>query len=81
MVCNHPAVAEVRVDPVTGTAKLEPTISPADARAEDGPCGPEGLLFDTRSVPATVLVALLSSDGGRLLVGLTALIGAATLFG
>lgn len=65
LTCNHPAVAEIHVNPVTGAAKLKPTMTGEEARDEAGPCGPEAALFEPRSLPATVFVSMMSTSGGR----------------
>jgi hypothetical protein len=38
-------------------------------RSEGGLCGPEGALFESRSLPASVLVYLACSSPGRWIVG------------
>lgn len=68
--CSHPAVMEIRADPVTGVVSSRSTMTAAEARAESGPCGPEGALFDSRSLPASVLVSMLSTSAGRWVIGL-----------
>jgi hypothetical protein len=35
------------------------------ARAEDGACGPEGALFDARSLPGQIFIAFLTSRPGK----------------
>jgi hypothetical protein len=64
LVCTHPAVSRITVDPVTGAVKSDP-LDAAKARADDGACGPEGALFDARSVPGQIAVAVLSTTLGR----------------
>jgi hypothetical protein len=64
LVCTHPAVAEIKANPETGKVKMIPEFA-KDARAEGGPCGPEGALFDPRSLPAQALVSMLSTGSGR----------------
>ena len=80
LACTHPAVGEFVTNPITGTGKLVP-LEAEKARAVDGPCGPEAALFDPRSLPATVLVEMLSSSIGRWVLGIGGLIGLAYLFG
>lgn len=58
--CTHPAVAEVVVDPETGATKSH-AADPKIARSEDGACGPEGALFDSRSVPGLAVAYVFSS--------------------
>ena len=58
--CTHPAVSEISVNPETGKTKLR-AANPKLARSEDGPCGPEGALFDSRSVPGLAFAYVFSS--------------------
>jgi hypothetical protein len=80
LVCTHPAVAEIKTDPETGKVKVLPEFS-KDARAEGGPCGPEGALFDSRSMPGLVVVNVLSNRFGRWAALTAGLLGCAYLFG
>jgi hypothetical protein len=64
LVCTHPAVSQITVDPVTGSVKSSP-LDAEKARAEDGACGPEGALFDARSLPGQVFIAFLTSRPGK----------------
>lgn len=63
-VCTHPAVSKIGMDPVSGTASVD-YLAAEKARAEDGACGPEGALFDARSLPGQVAVLILSKAWGR----------------
>ena len=47
LACTHPAVGEIKVNPVTGKPRVV-HASAEEARAETGACGPEGALFDSR---------------------------------
>jgi hypothetical protein len=58
--CTHPAASQISVSPVTGKPKLK-HFDAEKMRAEDGPCGPEGALFDSRSVPGLLFVSVLTS--------------------
>ena len=74
IVCTHPAASEIGVSPVSGRAKA--TYFDADkVRAEDGACGPEGALFDARSLPALFVVSVLTSKFGPWLLFFGAAIG------
>jgi hypothetical protein len=64
LVCTHPAASTIKADPETGKIKTKPAFA-KDARAEDGPCGPEGALFDSRSLPGLIAVSVLSHPVGR----------------
>lgn len=68
--CTHPAVSKVSVSPITGGTSAKYPLA-EDVRAEDGACGPEGALFDARSVPGQLVVSFLMSGVGRwaLLIG------------
>jgi hypothetical protein len=71
VVCTHPAASELRVSPISGKPKIK-HFAAEKARAEDGACGPEGALFDSRSLPGLVVVSVLTSKwamGGLLFVG------------
>jgi hypothetical protein len=46
--CRHPAVQAYESDPVSGQITAIP-LPAKMARAEDGPCGPEGALFDPQA--------------------------------
>lgn len=63
IVCTHPAAGKITVSPISGKAKA--TYPDAEkVRAEDGACGPEGALFDARSVPGQIAIAVLLSRPG-----------------
>jgi hypothetical protein len=64
LVCTHPAVVEVSVNPVTGNARTK-AANPEDARSETGACGPEGALFDSRSLPGLIVVSALAMPAWR----------------
>lgn len=68
LACQHPAVAEVRADPVTGTVKLR-SVDAAIARGVDGACGPEGALFEERSLPGKMAIWLFATTPGRVVLG------------
>lgn len=72
MACTHPAVALISINAETGSVKTQAVLA-RDARAPDGLCGPEGALFDQRSLPATIIISILSTAGGRWAVGLIGL--------
>lgn len=72
LACEHPAVAEVLTDPVSGTVKI--VAESADtARSPSGRCGPEGALFEERSLPGQFAIWLLATTKGRWVLGGTAL--------
>lgn len=48
--CNHYVNWNRRFDPATGTWFGDLRMSTREARAAEGPCGPEGLLFERRSL-------------------------------
>ena len=58
--CTHPAASEIRVSPITGKTKVVHRDA-EKIRAEDGPCGPEGALFDSRSVPGLLFMSVVTS--------------------
>jgi hypothetical protein len=64
IVCTHPAASEVAVSPITGKAKMT-HLDAVKVRAEDGACGPDGELFDSRSPVGLAVVSVLSSSLGR----------------
>jgi hypothetical protein len=64
LACTHPAVSEIRANPETGAVKVSPADA-MEARSENGLCGPEGALFDSRSLPGLVFVNVLSTSVGR----------------
>lgn len=68
LACSHPAVAVIHSDPVTGTVRTV-AVDAALARAEGGACGPEGALFEERSLPGRVAIWLFATTGGRVLLG------------
>jgi hypothetical protein len=80
LVCTHPAVIGVNADPEMGTVKIEKVFA-KDARSEDGACGPEGVLFDPRSMPGMMLVSMLTSPVGRWALGISGFVAACYLFG
>jgi hypothetical protein len=80
LACTHPATSRIKVSPVSGKPKVV-YVSGEEARAESGDCGPEGALFDPRSLPALMLVSVLSTSLGRWSAGIAALLGCAWLFG
>jgi hypothetical protein len=62
--CTHPAAGEINVSPVSG--KISAVYHDAEkARAEDGACGPEGALFDARSLPGQLAIGFLTSTVGK----------------
>jgi hypothetical protein len=80
LACTHPAISKIRPDPVSGSVKSDHADA-AEARAEGGLCGPEGALFEHRSLPGSVAVYMLSTTAGRWVFGLAALTAGAYLFG
>ena len=80
LVCTHPAVVEVKANPETGKVKVGPVFA-KDARSEEGACGPEGALFDSRSLPAAALVSILSTTSGRWVLAVGGVLGCLYLFG
>ena len=68
MACTHPAAADVRPDPVSGDVKIR-AISAETARSPSGACGPEGALFEERSLPGQLAIWLLATTKGRLILG------------
>lgn len=67
LVCTHPAAIGLKVSPVSGRAKAD--YPAADkVRAEDGACGPEGALFDSRSPGGLAVVSVLTSRLGPWLI-------------
>lgn len=64
IVCTHPAAIGLKVSPVSGKAKADYPDA-EKVRAEDGACGPEGALFDARSVPGQMIASVLNSSAGR----------------
>ena len=58
--CTHPAASEITMNPVTGKPRVK-HFDPEKMRAPDGPCGPEGALFDSRSLPGLIVVNALTS--------------------
>lgn len=64
LVCTHPAAIDLNVSPISGKASANYPDA-AKVRAEDGVCGPEGALFDSRSVPGHVIAAVINSTIGR----------------
>lgn len=68
LACSHPAVAAIRADPVTGTVRTV-AVDAALARAENGACGPEGALFEERSLPGKAAIWLFATTGGRIVLG------------
>jgi hypothetical protein len=73
LVCTHPAVIEVRANPETGKVKAV-NIDAAKARAEDGACGPEGALFDSRSLLGLAAVEIFTKRWSWWVVAFTAAI-------
>ena len=61
--CTHPAASEVRVSPISGKTKTV-HYDAEKVRAEDGACGPEGDLFDSRSFPGLVFMSVVTSRAG-----------------
>jgi hypothetical protein len=80
LACTHPAVSKAKPDPVSGGVRFEHADA-VEARAENGPCGPEGALFEHRSLPGSVAVYFLSTASGRWILGIGALVTGAYLFG
>ena len=74
LACTHPAVSEIRANPETGAVKVSPADA-MEARSDNGLCGPEGALFDSRSPIASAAISFLSSKSGWLIT----LLGAAVL--
>jgi hypothetical protein len=60
IVCTHPAASKITVSPVSGKTRIE-HFAAEKIRADDGACGPEGALFDSRSLPGLVVVGALTS--------------------
>lgn len=80
LVCTNPAVAKITVSPETGVISSK-GIDAREARSESGPCGPEGVLWEERSLPAAVLVGMLQTTAGRWVLGLGTMIAVIALFG
>ena len=80
LVCTHPAVVQIKANPETGKVKLKPVFA-EDARSEAGACGPEGALFDGRSLPAALLVEVLANPSGRWILGSAVVILLCGIFG
>jgi hypothetical protein len=64
LVCTHPAAIDLNVSPVSGKTSANYPDA-AKVRAESGICGPEGALFDARSVPGQVVAHVINSTAGR----------------
>ena len=64
IVCTHPAATQISVSPVSGDASATYPDA-AKVRAEDGACGPEGALFDSRALPGLIAVSVIKSVWGR----------------
>jgi hypothetical protein len=58
--CGNPAYAKARFDPAKGVYEESFFTSAIEARAKDGLCGPEALLFEPRTLPAIVGKALVT---------------------
>ena len=58
--CTHPAASEYKLSPITGKAKAK-HFDAEKIRAEDGVCGPEGALFDSRSLPGVLFMQAMTS--------------------
>jgi hypothetical protein len=67
IVCTHPAAIGLKVSPVSGKAKADYPAA-EKVRAEDGACGPEGALFDSRSPGGLAAVYVLTSKLGPWLI-------------
>jgi hypothetical protein len=80
LACTHPAISKIRPDPVSGSVKSEHADA-AEARGEGGLCGPEGALFEHRSLPGSVAVYMLSSAPGRWIIGFALFLLVAGLLG
>lgn len=66
-ICAHLAYADWTFDPATGAPQEKPNATIQEARAEDGLCGPEGLLFErSRRDKRMILGALALSAPGLL---------------
>lgn len=61
--CTHPAASEIKVSPISGKTKVV-HFDAEKVRAEDGACGPEGALFDSRSFPGLVFMSVVTSRAG-----------------
>lgn len=76
--CASPAYSDHSVDFVAGVVAESPVVSAATARAHDGLCGPEALLFDPKTVaqrviPPVVYIGGTVFAGAMVLLGLQAL--------
>jgi hypothetical protein len=80
VVCTHPAIAKITVSPETGSVSSS-GVDARVARSEEGLCGPEGVLWEERSLPAAVLVGMLQTSAGRWIMGLGGVIAVVALFG
>ena len=73
--CRNPAYSEPSFDPALGTFTEKFETSLSKARAEDGLCGPEGLLFE----PQFPAIEVAKAFGGGLKIAW--LIATAIIFG
>lgn len=60
--CGNPAYAEPSFKPHSGIYEEAFFTSVAKARADDGLCGPEALLFEPKPTPATIGVATIKGS-------------------
>jgi hypothetical protein len=65
VVCTHPAVAKITINPETGAVSSS-GVDARNARANDGLCGPEGALWEARSLPAATMIAMLQTTTGKM---------------
>lgn len=78
--CSHPALATFTTNPVTGSVK-QTNADPDEARGVNGHCGPEGALWEARSLPGAVLVGMLRTTSGKIVLLLSSGLGLSWLFG
>ena len=80
LACTHPAISKISVDPESGLTKAVP-VDAKEARSEEGMCGPEGALFDSRSLPGLIVSQMLMTNTGRWTLGVGAFLTCCALFG
>ena len=59
-MCGNPAYAEMRFSPAKGVLTEAFNITVDDARADQGLCGAEGILFEPQIAPAVIGKAVIS---------------------
>lgn len=79
--CEHFAHWQIGAEPLTGKNRLHIRVTTAEARGEDGLCGPEGLLFEPYSLPRKLALWLSVNSEWLPFLGMWAVIGALFLIG